>query len=830
MAAASVPGDRYEAADEISHGGMGRVRVAHDRKLDRMVALKQLLDDTPRARARFDREAKITARLQHPAIIPIYDATLSGGSAPSYSMRLVAGRSLAELIRQTTSLEDRLALLPNVIAVADAIAYAHSKSIIHRDLKPLNVLVGDFGETVVIDWGLAKDLTRLDDLLDAGDAGDADDATYPVDATATGAVLGTPVYMSPEQARGAPVDERTDVYALGAILYHVLTAQRPHGASRTAPARDTPSARPEARVMRGVPPELVAVVNKAMATVPAARYPTARELATDLHRFQTGQIVSAHRYGAVMLGRRFVRKYRAAVVAGALSLGALAIGGVVSVHRIQAERDVAGTRLVAAEDIAQFVVGDLRERLEPLGKLELLESVADRVDRYYRTIDSADQLAGQTGRRALVHRIDARHLVGDVELAKGDSDGAFAAYTDQLALARRLGREDLLAASESSIGDVLAHRGDTEGALAAYFRARVHAAISGDAWWRSRVELQIGIAFRQQGDLDRALAAYQEALALGGRAIAEQPDNLERRLSVAQAQARIAEILDHHGDAAGALALLRQGRDALLAVVAQHRDHAALLRAISIFHSHIGELLREQGDMRGALDAFRQSQAIGLALAAREPLNQNWKRDVAVDHETISNVLQQQGDRAGAITELRAARAVFEQVAEADPTAVQPKDDLAIVTVDEASLCDDPGCAARAFRRASELDRALEARDPTNTEYTRRRIRAQLNLASQLHSLHAPEALTVARDGLADALACARTAPAEMECPALVARGKVAVAQIVAGTSGGAAESRQLAGEALAWLRAAPQNVLNVEFDAVVADELALAAALARGP
>jgi tetratricopeptide (TPR) repeat protein len=804
---------------------MGRVRVACDRKLDRIVAVKELLHDTPAARARFDREVKIAARLQHPAIIPIYDATMGGRSPPSYSMRLVAGQSLAELIRRADCLEDRLALLPNVIAVADAIAYAHSQSIIHRDLKPLNVLIGDFGDTVVIDWGIAKDLTWPDDALDACHG---DRAADPMDVTATGAVLGTPGYMSPEQARGGPVDERADVYALGAMLRDVLTP-RPGDEDLTAPARDRPPARPAPRVMRGAPAELVAIVNKAMATAPAARYPTARELAADLHRFHTGQLVSAHRYGAVMLARRFVRKHRAAVVASAVLLVALSIGGAISVRRIQAERDVADTRLVAAEDLVQFVITDLRDRLEPLGKLELLASVGERVDRYYRAIDAQDQLGGEPGRRALTHRIYSRQLVGDVELAKGNSDGALAAHADRLQLARRLGRQDLITSSESSIGDLLAHRGDTEGALAAYRRARAHAASSGDAWWRSRVEFQIGIMLRDKGDLAGALAAYQAALELGARAITEQPDALDRRLGVAQAQARLAEILDLRGDAAGALVQLRQGRDALLAVAAGHPDHAAVMRALSIFHSHIAELLREQGDLGGALEAFRQSQAIGLALAAREPLNQNWKRDVAVDHETISNVLQAQGDRVNATAELTAARAVFEQVAAADPSAVQPQEDLAIVMADEATLCADPGCAARALRRAVELDRALEARDPIHTEYPRRRIRSQLRLAAQLHALHDPTALAIARAGLADALVSAHTAPAEVEWPALIARGKVTIAQITAGTPGGAAESRQLAGEALAWLRAAPRNVLNVEFDAMVADELALAEALASG-
>ena len=158
--------ERYHVVREFARGGLGRILAARDLRIGRVVAIKELLRDSEAAYARFVREALITARLQHPAIVPVYEVGRWPAGEPFYAMKLVSGRSLHDVILATPALDERLALLPNVIAVADAIAYAHSQGIIHRDLKPANVLVGEFGETVVIDWGLAKDLRDGEATLD----------------------------------------------------------------------------------------------------------------------------------------------------------------------------------------------------------------------------------------------------------------------------------------------------------------------------------------------------------------------------------------------------------------------------------------------------------------------------------------------------------------------------------------------------------------------------------------------------------------------------------------------------------------------------------------
>src|SRR5689334_8377839 len=187
---------------EYGRGGLGRVSRAHDLELGRDVAIKELISRGAINEVRFLREALITARLEHPGIVPIHEAGRWPDGTPFYAMKLVSGRSLRDLIAEARTSDERLGLLDHVIAVADAIAYAHGRNIIHRDLKPGNVIVGDFGETVVIDWGLAKDLTAAEDPVTAASPAQPspDD-----ELTGAGSVLGTPAYMAPEQARGEHV-------------------------------------------------------------------------------------------------------------------------------------------------------------------------------------------------------------------------------------------------------------------------------------------------------------------------------------------------------------------------------------------------------------------------------------------------------------------------------------------------------------------------------------------------------------------------------------------------------------------------------------------------
>jgi WD40 repeat protein len=344
-----VPFEAYVRIDEYARGGLGRIIRAKDERTGRFVAIKEMLADNADAAARFVREAMVTANLQHPAIVPVYEVGRWPDGQPFYAMKLVQGRALNEVIAATKDLDGRLALISHVAAVADALAYAHGERVIHRDLKPHNVLCGAFGETVVIDWGLAR---RLDETETAAAQGSTSGAPGE---TQVGAVMGTPGYMPPEQARGERADQQSDVYAIGAILYHVLAGRPPHvGRDLETLLEHVLHATPE-KLPAEVPRDLVAIVERALAADRAKRYPSAAELASDLRRFMTGQLVLAHHYTRRARLARFVSRNRGAVaVAGA----ALAIVGIVATVAIRniviaraeatASRDEARGRLVAS--------------------------------------------------------------------------------------------------------------------------------------------------------------------------------------------------------------------------------------------------------------------------------------------------------------------------------------------------------------------------------------------------------------------------------------------------------------------------------------------------
>ncbi|HUJ59157.1 MAG TPA: serine/threonine-protein kinase [Kofleriaceae bacterium] len=422
----------FEPGPEVAHGGMGRVVRARDRRLGREVALKEVLDHA--MRQRFEREVAITAQLQHPAIVPIYEAGMWPDGTAFYAMRLVSGGTLAEAIARRETLAERLALLPHAIAVADALAYAHSRRIIHRDLKPGNVLVGEFGETLVIDWGLAKELGRDD----PDDPIARPSSPITGELTVAGSVMGTPGFMAPEQAAGEEVDERADVYALGAILYTLLAGTSPQWNVDTEAtpamlvelARVRP-ARPIGELVPDAPADLRAIVERAMARDPAARFASAKELAEELRRFQAGQLVRSREYSARELIARWVRRHRAVVTASALATIAVLAIGAVSVLGIarsrSAERDA---RERAEHALAESQLEQGRQILIAGNAAEaapLIAAAAARLpgDKVARRLVA---IAGRDAHRRLARMVGgaAAFSPDGRELAVGRADGSIA--------------------------------------------------------------------------------------------------------------------------------------------------------------------------------------------------------------------------------------------------------------------------------------------------------------------------------------------------------------------------------------------------------------------
>ncbi len=294
--------ERYELGEEIGVGGMGQVFEAFDTVLGRQVALKCVRagpEDEAAAR-RFEREMALTARLQHPSIIPIYDAGFFPDGSHYFAMRLVEGQTLDAALDETSTFEERMALVPSVRRACEAVAFAHEQSVIHRDLKPANVLVGPFGETVVLDWGLAK---RLEEEEVEGESM-SDGRDIDQGMTRPGAVMGTPGYIAPEVRRGEPADARADVYSLGKILERLVADAGEH----------------DGREMLS---DLRAVILRATAEDRETRYLDAAQLCEDLLRFEAGQRVGARDYSVRSRVRRFARRHRSAI---ALSAGFVIVG------------------------------------------------------------------------------------------------------------------------------------------------------------------------------------------------------------------------------------------------------------------------------------------------------------------------------------------------------------------------------------------------------------------------------------------------------------------------------------------------------------------------
>lgn len=438
----TIPRTHYGPSREIARGGLGRVSVAEDQRLGREVAIKELLEQSIDLQARFLREALITARLEHPSIVPIYEAGFWPDDTPFYVMKLLAGSTLTQLLTAAEGLEARLAYLPNAIATVDAVAYAHSKGIIHRDIKPSNVVVGDFGETIVVDWGLAKDLDGDIDEL-AADEVHLDAGT---DLTVMGAVMGTPSYMAPEQASGAEVDQQADIYALGAILYQIVTGIAPHQGNSAQEVLERvrkENPRPILEREPDAPEELVTIIEKAMARLPGDRYQSARNLSDDLKRFQSGQRVSVHHYSLGALIKRWLDKNRALVAVAATLLTILALTAVVSVWRIVEESELARARYVEARDAREREV-EQNHRL--VAARAGYEDDATAALAWLKTLPqdttiwpTAHLVAIQTANRGIAQHVwrDHESVVYDIALSR---DGAMlvSVSQDQTAVLRNL--------------------------------------------------------------------------------------------------------------------------------------------------------------------------------------------------------------------------------------------------------------------------------------------------------------------------------------------------------------------------------------------------------
>jgi tetratricopeptide (TPR) repeat protein/tRNA A-37 threonylcarbamoyl transferase component Bud32 len=400
--------ERYTLTRLHAQGGLGQVWLAVDGDLNRQVALKELRPERGSDQtlaARFLDEAKVTGQLEHPGIVPVYElARRSSDGRPYYTMRFIRGRTLAEAARdyhrkreagQAGPL-DLAALLNAFVGVCNAVAYAHSRGVIHRDLKPQNVVLGDFGEVILLDWGLAKLVGRPEEAVAFSSV--ALDTVEGHAATMPGQVLGTPSYIPPEQAEGAAVNHLSDVYGLGAILYEILTGRPPFEGSDTRELLRRVVVEPPARpreVVPATPRALEAVCLNALAKKPADRYTSAAALADEVRHFLADEPVHAYREPAAARAGRWMRRHRTLVSGAAILLvtvlAAAAVGLLVLGRKnreIAQQRNAALTAATEAEAVNAFLTDDLLGQADPDANArdkkvtveELLRKAAGKID------------------------------------------------------------------------------------------------------------------------------------------------------------------------------------------------------------------------------------------------------------------------------------------------------------------------------------------------------------------------------------------------------------------------------------------------------------------
>lgn len=683
----SEPSQRYELGDEIARGGMGQIFDAYDHRLGRRVAVKCARDDHPVLEARFAREVRLTARLQHPSIIAIHDAGKLPDGRSFYAMPRIHGRPLDHRIAGAT-FDERLALLPHVIALVDAVAYVHEQGILHRDLKPHNVLVGEFGETVLVDWGLAKVLSEPSTPESEAGAthipnGGSDDA-----ASIDGTVLGTRGYMSPEQAGGLPVDQRADVYGLGATLLHLITGRAP--APRSAAAK-APWIPPQA------PQDLLAIATRAMAADPADRYASAREMADDLHRFHAGRLVQAHRYTTGQLVRRWIVQHRTLVALAAAALAAVAIISVVAIRRVisarelaEAERARALSQRDAAQSLVGFALGDLRLQLEQVYRLDALESLAHKINDYYTQVN-----LWETRPVDLRQRAAALGVLGEVHRTRAEQPQAEALLTRGIELAREAVRRDDSPASDEELcrslmrqGTVALDSGKPEGRAqlaecAAIARKNLARDPSNESPFRLILARTLNVlgrdAFRR--DDHAASRTYLDEAQAIGRAVEDGGDPRGAR-EIAQAAAGTVMMLVDTGHWAEAVKNNEIQLEAALRLVGNRpRDMIAKASLVQAWQ-RAGEIRMRQRDLVGAEQAYLKGHRLISAMAEISPDNRVWTNNLAALEHSLGRIAQLRGDQETATTRFMATRDLWAGLVEKNPTGIVDRDNLGVAYID----------------------------------------------------------------------------------------------------------------------------------------------------
>jgi serine/threonine-protein kinase len=703
-----------------ARGGLGEVYVALDEELSREVALKEIQArhaHDPERRARFVQEAVITGSLEHPGIVPVYSLARDGDDRPYYAMRFVRGETLEEAI---TALHANAVaggsrpaggslalrrLLRRFLDVCDAIAYAHSRGVIHRDIKPSNVMLGPFGETLVLDWGLAKWLGQP-----SPEVGPA-----PISASASsvwetqpGSVLGTPRYMSPEQAAGDPaqVGVASDVYSLGATLYHLLTGSPPFADSdhRSVLKKLQEGDFQQPREVRAdVPAPLEAICVKAMALDPRRRYLSPRDLASDLERWLDDMPVSVHRDVPLVRLARWGRGHKP-VLAGASALVATALVAL-----------TISTVLIARES-------SRREEQRRLAEVNFVKA-RDAVDRMLTEVGEVE-LADVPQ----MERVRQRLL-----------RSALAFYTDFL---NQKGNDPRLRRELARAGIRLAQVQDLLGAgLDAEQSYRRAIALLETGVTEPRADLAcawdgLGMVLKKVNQFREAEDALRQGLRRRGELAAERPQDPGTRAALAESGYHLATLLARvsgrgpEDERAYRDAVALQQR--LVADSRGDLESPELRARLGRYLNNLGLMVLVSGRLGEAETFLNEAKSIQEKLSAVHPSNPGYRWHQARALGNLGVLCQTQGQAGKAETSLEAARTLLARLADEFPSIPDYRRELASIHNNLGRLHAAAGrreTAKQAYQQAIELQRRLADEFPLVPGDRQRLATTRLNLA-----------------------------------------------------------------------------------------------------